>query len=161
MSTFAPMRKCPFRVMITPISNAPLIITPRCLHCFECPCCGSVLAPAPTSLEPSSSPQAARPQCCLQCLYCQWTSEEIGIVGPEPSRLPEAAIAREKKDDRDRTVVSDLLKSTKLRESNTLRIASGRFAGGRITWEDSSASPDVAPSDDSWKVAGTLLPIPY
>ncbi|CAN0058225.1 unnamed protein product, partial [Ectocarpus sp. 12 AP-2014] len=70
----------------------------RCPHCFECPCCRCVLAPSPVSLDRSpSSFSSAGPSYCLRCLYCQWTSEDSGLVAPDPAGLATAANAREKK----------------------------------------------------------------
>lgn len=127
----------------------------RCPLCYECPCCGSVLAPSPVSLEeslsPSSSSSSIGSSFCLQCLYCQWTSEDSGLVATNPASLAEAvaaAAAREKEGGGGSgdggggvAIIGALLKAAKQREAvaaNTggggggsrLRAGSGGGGGG-------------------------------
>lgn len=127
-----------FPVCGTLSSDAKTLPSPadRCPRCYECPCCGSVLAPSRVSLEealaPSSSRDAGR-SFCLQCLYCQWTSEESGVVAPDPASLAEAAAAaaaREKEScggGGSAAGIDALLKAARQREAVA---ASARGGGG-------------------------------
>ncbi|CAN0347742.1 unnamed protein product, partial [Ectocarpus fasciculatus] len=111
----------------------------RCPHCFECPCCRSVLVPSPVSLDrSSSSSSSAGPSYCLRCLYCQWTSEDSGLVAPDPAGLAAAAAAaaaaREKKGGGSSTamVVGALLEAAQQREAEAApRARSAADGGGR------------------------------
>ncbi|CAM9777942.1 unnamed protein product, partial [Ectocarpus sp. 6 AP-2014] len=108
----------------------------RCPHCFECPCCRCVLVPSPVSLDRSSSSfSSAGPSYCLRCLYCQWTSEDSGLVAPDPAGLAAAAAAREKKgggSNRSSTamVVGALLEAAQQREAEAAQRAGSAAGGG-------------------------------
>ncbi|CAN0461781.1 unnamed protein product, partial [Ectocarpus sp. 8 AP-2014] len=108
----------------------------RCPHCFECPCCRCVLVPSPVSLDRSSSSfSSAGPPYCLRCLYCQWTSEDSGLVAPDPAGLAAAAAAREKKgggSNRTSTamVIGGLLEAAQQREAEAAQRAGSGAGGG-------------------------------
>lgn len=124
-----------------------LLVACRCPLCYECPCCGSALAPGPVSLEqalaPSSSSRTGR-SFCLRCLYCQWTSEGAGVVGHDLVDLTEvaaAAAAREKEggDGGGAAIIDALVKAAKQREAAAAanarggaRLRAGSSGGGIV-----------------------------
>eukprot|EP00752_Nemacystus_decipiens_P007583 g6775.t2 len=113
----------------------------RCPLCYQCPCCGSALSPAPVSLDgriASSSSRAGR-SFCLQCLYCQWTSEDAGVVAPDPASLAEVAAAAAGRDREggggsggSAAVIDALLKAAKQREAAAAAGARGGGGGARL-----------------------------
>ncbi|CAM9624320.1 unnamed protein product, partial [Ectocarpus sp. 4 AP-2014] len=156
----------------------------RCPHCFECPCCRCVLVPSPVSPDRSSSSSfsSAGPSYCLRCLYCQWTSEDSGLVAPDPAGLAAAAAAREKKGGGSNrsstaTLVGALLEAAQQREAEAaqragsaagggvggrgrdrgrgarLRAASTNSGGGRGREMDSSLFSAAASTTGPWKVS--------
>ncbi|CAM9988202.1 unnamed protein product, partial [Ectocarpus sp. 13 AM-2016] len=155
----------------------------RCPHCFECPCCRCVLVPSPVSLDRSSSSfSSAGPSFCLRCLYCQWTSENWGLVASDPAGLAAAATTREKQgsgSSRSSTamVVGALLEAAQQRQVEAdqraasaaggggggrgrdrgrgarLRVGSTNSGGGRGREVDSSLFSAAASTTGPWKVS--------
>ena len=80
---------------------------------------------------PSSSPAGgggSAPEYCLQCLYCQWTSEALGLVASEPAALTKAVAAGEKLRDGDLKAVDALLAGMKRTED--FRVTGGGGGSG-------------------------------
>lgn len=120
----------------------PLVVHGRCLQCFECPWCSCVLAPSLVSFDPIScstpapskstgGPAGPAPY-CFRCLYCRWSSEDVGLVASGPAALSEAASAGEKQRE-NHAFFDALLALTKKRELEALRESGGfiRRGGGR------------------------------
>ena len=159
-------------------SDPPSPPAGRCPLCYECPCCASVLSPAPVSLEEAvavaSASSRAERSFCLQCLYCQWTSEDAGVVAPDPATLAEVAAAeaaREKEggggsgNTSSASIIDALLKAAKHMEATAanargggggarLRAGSGvaGAAGGGTASLLSAASGAGAVTTGPWKV---------
>ncbi|CAM9370130.1 unnamed protein product [Choristocarpus tenellus] len=96
----------------------------RCPSCFECPCCGCVLVPAPIDpLSPAS-------KFCFRCSYCRWSSRGIGLVESDPSTLVLAATVGEKKQRPENAAFAKLLFSAKQREGKGKARRERAWGGG-------------------------------
>jgi dynactin 4 len=90
VSAFCPM--CLFEVPLTSIkadgnryASIQSLVYGRCVrNCFQCPICSSGL-----SVFPNEETQAA--PYTLNCMYCQWSSTEIGVEFEKPTGISGAA----------------------------------------------------------------------
>lgn len=97
----------------------------------------------------------------MRCLYCQWTSEELGLVAADPASLAEAVAEQERKGVLHENIVTGLVQAVKQREAEALGAARSRKSGsGRartgsgMVAEDAAALFSGAPGSTTgpWKV---------